>query len=174
LRTKAKGRGNVGDEWSMSKTVGPHLFRSAAPSSSGRSRRRPSRRAFRLPGLRTRGAWSMSVNSADEATIPVTAAASRKGRMTSRGKGSRRPIGDELTSYMTRIPYQETLFFLIPCYAYSTVMASPRWRCARRDGGSAPPSRGRDSGDPGARAGPADLGAAGAAILAHGFARDPL
>lgn len=31
----------------------------------------------------------------------------------------------ELTSYVTRTLYQETLFFLIPFYAYSTVVASP-------------------------------------------------
>jgi hypothetical protein len=34
-------------------------------------------------------------------------------------------IGDELASYVTRILYQETLFFLLPFYAYSTVLASP-------------------------------------------------
>jgi hypothetical protein len=34
-------------------------------------------------------------------------------------------IRDELASYVTRILYQETLFFLLPFYAYSTVFASP-------------------------------------------------
>lgn len=34
-------------------------------------------------------------------------------------------IRDELTSYVTRMLYQETLFFLLPFYAYSTVFASP-------------------------------------------------
>jgi hypothetical protein len=34
-------------------------------------------------------------------------------------------IPDELASYVTRILYQETLFFLLPFYAYSTVPASP-------------------------------------------------
>lgn len=32
---------------------------------------------------------------------------------------------EEVTSYMTRIMYQETLFFLLPFYAYSTVWSSP-------------------------------------------------
>ena len=32
---------------------------------------------------------------------------------------------DEFASYVTRIMYQETLFFLLPFYAYSTVLASP-------------------------------------------------
>jgi len=31
----------------------------------------------------------------------------------------------EVTSYLTRVLYQETLFFLLPFYAYSTVMESP-------------------------------------------------
>jgi len=31
----------------------------------------------------------------------------------------------EVTSYLTRIMYQETLFFLLPFYAYSTVVRSP-------------------------------------------------
>ena len=34
-------------------------------------------------------------------------------------------LGTELSSYLTRIMYQETLFFLIPFYAYSTVVRSP-------------------------------------------------
>lgn len=33
-------------------------------------------------------------------------------------------LGAEATSYLTRIMYQETLFFLIPFYAYSTVVGS--------------------------------------------------
>lgn len=32
---------------------------------------------------------------------------------------------EEVTSYLTRIMYQETLFFLLPFYAYSTVWSSP-------------------------------------------------
>lgn len=32
---------------------------------------------------------------------------------------------EEFTSYMTRIMYQETLFFILPFYAYSTVWGSP-------------------------------------------------
>lgn len=32
---------------------------------------------------------------------------------------------DEVASYVTRTLYQETLFFLLPFYAYSTVLASP-------------------------------------------------
>lgn len=32
---------------------------------------------------------------------------------------------EEITSYLTRIMYQETLFFLLPFYAYSTVWGSP-------------------------------------------------
>jgi hypothetical protein len=31
----------------------------------------------------------------------------------------------EVTSYVTRVLYQETLFFLVPFYAYSTVIGSP-------------------------------------------------
>ncbi len=31
----------------------------------------------------------------------------------------------EVTSYLTRVLYQETLFFLLPFYAYSTVIGSP-------------------------------------------------
>lgn len=34
------------------------------------------------------------------------------------------PLGDEATSYVTRTMYQETLFFLLPFYAYSTVLGS--------------------------------------------------
>lgn len=33
-------------------------------------------------------------------------------------------LGQELTSYATRVFYQETLFFLLPFYAYSTVVGS--------------------------------------------------
>jgi hypothetical protein len=34
-------------------------------------------------------------------------------------------LAHEVTSYFTRILYQETLFFLLPFYAYSTVVESP-------------------------------------------------
>jgi hypothetical protein len=34
-------------------------------------------------------------------------------------------LGTEVTSYITRSLYQETLFFLLPFYAYSTVLRSP-------------------------------------------------
>lgn len=34
-------------------------------------------------------------------------------------------LGQEVTSYATRTLYQETLFFLLPFYAYSTVVRSP-------------------------------------------------
>ncbi len=34
-------------------------------------------------------------------------------------------LAHEVTSYLTRIMYQETLFFLLPFYAYSTVVRSP-------------------------------------------------
>jgi hypothetical protein len=34
-------------------------------------------------------------------------------------------LGTEVTSYITRSLYQETLFFLLPFYAYSTVLGSP-------------------------------------------------
>jgi len=34
-------------------------------------------------------------------------------------------LGDETTSYVTRTMYQETLFFLLPFYAYSTDVTSP-------------------------------------------------
>ena len=34
-------------------------------------------------------------------------------------------FGVEATSYATRTMYQETMFFLIPFYAYSTVIRSP-------------------------------------------------
>ena len=34
-------------------------------------------------------------------------------------------LAHEVTSYLTRIMYQETLFFLLPFYAYSTVIGSP-------------------------------------------------
>jgi hypothetical protein len=34
-------------------------------------------------------------------------------------------LAHEVTSYVTRVMYQETLFFLIPFYAYSTVALSP-------------------------------------------------
>lgn len=34
-------------------------------------------------------------------------------------------LGSEVTSYITRSLYQETLFFLLPFYAYSTVWRSP-------------------------------------------------
>jgi hypothetical protein len=35
------------------------------------------------------------------------------------------PLRHEVTSYLTRTLYQETLFFLLPFYAYSTVVRSP-------------------------------------------------
>ncbi|MDX1502349.1 MAG: DUF5924 family protein [Thermoanaerobaculia bacterium] len=50
---------------------------------------------------------------------------------TARGVGDRMedlqapPVGVEITSYLTRTLYQETLFFLIPFFAYSTVPTSP-------------------------------------------------
>lgn len=54
------------------------------------------------------------------------------GRQRSVGKPEeedRRPrppgLVHEVTSYVTRIMYQETLFFLLPFYAYSTVVGSP-------------------------------------------------
>jgi hypothetical protein len=34
-------------------------------------------------------------------------------------------LAQEITSYLTRVMYQETLFFLLPFYAYSTVADSP-------------------------------------------------
>lgn len=34
-------------------------------------------------------------------------------------------LAHEVTSYVTRVMYQETLFFLLPFYAYSTVVRSP-------------------------------------------------
>lgn len=42
-------------------------------------------------------------------------------------RAAERPPGlvHEVTSYLTRIMYQETLFFLLPFYAYSTVVRSP-------------------------------------------------
>lgn len=41
-------------------------------------------------------------------------------------EGARAPgVGEEVTSYVTRTLYQETLFFLLPLYAHSTVPASP-------------------------------------------------
>ena len=47
------------------------------------------------------------------------------GRVT--GVDAKRPPGflHEVTSYVTRVLYQETLFFLLPFYAYSTVIGSP-------------------------------------------------
>ena len=44
------------------------------------------------------------------------------------GSGSRAApprLAHEVTSYITRVMYQETLFFLLPFYAYSTVVDSP-------------------------------------------------
>ena len=41
-------------------------------------------------------------------------------------EGARSPgLVHEVTSYVTRVLYQETLFFLLPFYAYSTVIRSP-------------------------------------------------
>jgi hypothetical protein len=44
---------------------------------------------------------------------------------TARPTGRKERFRIELTSYVTRVLYQETLFFLIPFYAYSTVV--PSW-----------------------------------------------
>lgn len=45
------------------------------------------------------------------------------------GRGAREEwapsLGSEVSSYLTRSLYQETLFFLLPFYAYSTVLRSP-------------------------------------------------
>lgn len=47
-------------------------------------------------------------------------------RMGSGRKRLHRPgFVEETTSYLTRTMYQETLFFLLPFYAYSTVLGSP-------------------------------------------------
>ena len=46
--------------------------------------------------------------------------------MSRRGRAGRPPrLAHEVTSYLTRVMYQETLFFLLPFYAYSTVVRSP-------------------------------------------------
>ncbi len=49
------------------------------------------------------------------------------GRAPSGGAGAGAPpsLAHEVTSYVTRIMYQETLFFLLPFYTYSTVLGSP-------------------------------------------------
>ena len=50
------------------------------------------------------------------------------GRTTAGGTGTdaRSPgLVHEVSSYVTRVVYQETLFFLLPFYAYSTVFDSP-------------------------------------------------
>jgi Family of unknown function (DUF5924) len=41
------------------------------------------------------------------------------------GPGAPPPLAHEVTSYLTRVMYQETLFFLLPFYTYSTVVRSP-------------------------------------------------
>lgn len=43
----------------------------------------------------------------------------------SQGDIKRPGLVEETTSYLTRTMYQETLFFLLPFYAYSTVLGSP-------------------------------------------------
>lgn len=48
------------------------------------------------------------------------------GRLPSAERSAAPPdLAQELTSYITRVMYQETLFFLLPFYAYSTVADSP-------------------------------------------------
>lgn len=56
----------------------------------------------------------------------------RRSSTAPRGEGEGPPDGssapgvaEEATSYLTRTMYQETLFFLLPFYAYSTVMREP-------------------------------------------------
>ena len=45
---------------------------------------------------------------------------------TAAGEAGQPPgLVHEVTSYLTRVLYQETLFFLLPFYAYSTVVRSP-------------------------------------------------
>ena len=48
------------------------------------------------------------------------------GRLPSVERSAAPPdLAQEITSYLTRVMYQETLFFLLPFYAYSTVADSP-------------------------------------------------
>ncbi len=47
------------------------------------------------------------------------------GRADAREPGEAPGLVLEVTSYVTRVLYQETLFFLLPFYAYSTVLRSP-------------------------------------------------
>ncbi len=51
--------------------------------------------------------------------------ASRHEHDEARGAAGPPGLVHEVTSYLTRIMYQETLFFLLPFYAYSTVVRSP-------------------------------------------------
>jgi len=47
------------------------------------------------------------------------------GREATAGDATPPRLVHEVTSYVTRVLYQETLFFLLPFYAYSTVVESP-------------------------------------------------
>jgi hypothetical protein len=47
------------------------------------------------------------------------------GRAAAAEPGQAPGLVREVTSYITRVLYQETLFFLLPFYAYSTVLRSP-------------------------------------------------
>ncbi len=49
----------------------------------------------------------------------------RFGQATASEAGRAPGLVGEVTSYITRVLYQETLFFLLPFYAYSTVLRSP-------------------------------------------------
>ncbi len=53
------------------------------------------------------------------------AEASRREEEEAEAHGGPPGLVHEVTSYLTRILYQETLFFLLPFYAYSTVLRSP-------------------------------------------------
>jgi hypothetical protein len=60
-------------------------------------------------------------------TLFFGGAAAEASRRQEEAEARRGPPGlvHEVTSYLTRIMYQETLFFLLPFYAYSTVARSP-------------------------------------------------
>jgi Family of unknown function (DUF5924) len=47
------------------------------------------------------------------------------GRAATSNAPERPGVAHEVASYVTRVLYQETLFFLLPFYAYSTVLGSP-------------------------------------------------
>ena len=58
-------------------------------------------------------------------TTPVAASAVAETPVAGTPVPAAPSLAHEVTSYVTRVMYQETLFFLLPFYAYSTVVRSP-------------------------------------------------